>query len=228
MATRPVFVTRTEGRELVQVSPVTFQWHPGLSVSQKQKSIASLHAAAREQLGISRVLEISTKSPQPEGVALSAFKLGYVCKRTGQWVSAESAFQGSKVFEHGGPFHDLYYVNSRAAKAFFKERNLGRLIAFSFYGQQWPTEPKTVFYDWLYLKCLSANEELLTIVQNYDAFTDIEFNPKRSLNCQAYAAALFVSLSRRDLAGPWLRDPESFISGMKDSVVRRETGSLGL
>lgn len=33
----------------------------------------------------------------------------------------------------------------------------------------------------------------------YDGFTDIEFNPEKSINCQARAAALFVSLSRRGL-----------------------------
>ena len=30
----------------------------------------------------------------------------------------------------------------------------------------------------------------------YEAFTDIEFNPDKSINCQARAAALYVSLRR--------------------------------
>lgn len=33
----------------------------------------------------------------------------------------------------------------------------------------------------------------------YDGFTDIEFNPQKSLNCQAKAAALYVSLCRNGL-----------------------------
>ena len=31
----------------------------------------------------------------------------------------------------------------------------------------------------------------------YDAFTDIEFNPEKSVNCQAKAAALYVALFRQ-------------------------------
>ena len=30
----------------------------------------------------------------------------------------------------------------------------------------------------------------------FDAFTDIEFNPNKSLNCQARAAALFVAMKK--------------------------------
>ncbi|MDW9231752.1 hypothetical protein C7S15_5898 [Burkholderia cepacia] len=33
----------------------------------------------------------------------------------------------------------------------------------------------------------------------YRAFSDIAFNPERSINCQAYAAALYVSLHERGL-----------------------------
>ncbi|MFP3398368.1 hypothetical protein SB749_18775, partial [Brevibacterium sp. SIMBA_078] len=54
--------------------------------------------------------------------------------------------------------------------------------------------PKTLFYDWLYLNALSLNEELIKEVIKYDAFTDIEFNPGKSINCQARSVALFVAL----------------------------------
>ena len=36
-------------------------------------------------------------------------------------------------------------------------------------------------------------EELI----DYDAFTDIEFNPQKSINCQAKSAALFVGLVKQ-------------------------------
>ena len=34
-------------------------------------------------------------------------------------------------------------------------------------------------------------------LQEHDAFTDIEFNPKKSFNCQARSCALFVALTMR-------------------------------
>ena len=43
----------------------------------------------------------------------------------------------------------------------------------------------------------------------YDAFTDIEFNPDKSLNCQARAAAMFVALNREGLIGQ-CKDFEEF------------------
>jgi hypothetical protein len=33
----------------------------------------------------------------------------------------------------------------------------------------------------------------------YQAFTDIEFNPEKSLNCQAYSAALYLSMVKNNI-----------------------------
>ena len=49
------------------------------------------------------------------------------------------------------------------------------------------------------INALLENQELAETALRYDAFTDIEFNPEKSLNCQAQAAAIFVSLSRQGL-----------------------------
>ena len=64
---------------------------------------------------------------------------------------------------------------------------------------RWPSGElagKTFFYDWLYIHTLAqeGNAALAEGILAYDAFTDIEFNPKRSINCQAEAAAMFVML----------------------------------
>ena len=45
----------------------------------------------------------------------------------------------------------------------------------------------------------------------YDAFTDIEFNPNRSINCQAEAAAIYVSLQQQGLLGEALQSKERFL-----------------
>jgi len=53
----------------------------------------------------------------------------------------------------------------------------------------------------LYFQALQQAPDLASALASFDAFTDIEFNPKRSWNCQARSAARFVALersSRRD------------------------------
>ena len=55
MASRPVFIPAPDGQALVSTQIVDFQWFAGLSVSQKQKSITSLHQAAHALPGIGKV-----------------------------------------------------------------------------------------------------------------------------------------------------------------------------
>jgi type I restriction enzyme M protein len=50
----------------------------------------------------------------------------------------------------------------------------------------------------------------------YDSFTDIEFNPEKSINCQAKSCALFVSLHREGYLTQALNSPEDFIAMFKD------------
>jgi hypothetical protein len=186
-----------------------FDWHPGFAKSQAQKSIASLHAAARER-GLSPVLEISSKSDTALGVALSAFNLSL---RLGdRTMSVEVAFQGSKVFEQGGPFHDLYSASSRDAKTDERIRSSGQLVGFNLLGEEWPTEPQTCFYDWLYITAVSQHPEAAREVVRFKAFSDIAFNPEKSLNCQARSAAVFVALSEQGLLAQATRDRESYLA----------------
>ena len=60
-----------------------------------------------------------------------------------------------------------------------------------------PLNPKTIFYDWLYINAVLENPLLAAELLKYNAFKDIEFNPEKSINCQAKAAVLFVALSRK-------------------------------
>ena len=104
MANRPVYMPKLDSIGVV-VKDVDFTWFPGMSKSQKQKSIQSLHKAANE-LGMSTILEISSKSEEDIGVSLSAFNLMIKTKQSKSF-SVETAFQSSKVFEKGGPYIDL-------------------------------------------------------------------------------------------------------------------------
>ena len=133
--------------------------------------------------------------------------------------SVESAYQASKVFERGGPYIDLLGKSSREAKKDIRLKNSGRLRWFVFYGKQWELEPKTAFYDWLYLNALDKNEDPSLEICKYSAFTDIEFNPEKSINCQAYSAALYVALSRRGILREALCSQESFLSVIKGALI---------
>lgn len=194
MAQRPIFIPQASGPSLVRVEPVEFVWYPGLSAAQKKRNVAALHQAAAAQ-GIGPLLEISSKSEEPVGQALSAFRLPLTVD--GAQTTVECAFQGSKVFERGGPFTDLYGAGSRAAKRDPRLRESGRLTGFRFQGRDYPLTPPTAFYDWLYINALWRAGEWHGELARFAGFTDIEFNPRRAINCQAHACAAFVALEAR-------------------------------
>jgi hypothetical protein len=216
MAFRPAFTASLDAQIFVFVEDVDFTWVPGMAVSQKQKCIASMHEAIQQVSPETRILEISSKSTNPLGVSLSAFNLGIIHKDMN--LTVETAFQGSKCFEQGGPFREIYGMTSREAKGFFKEKELGLLTQFSFFGENWPTHPRTVFYDWLYLNMLHRNPDLATEVLKFDTFTDIEFNPRKSLNCQARSAALYVSLYRKEVLTEVLKSKKLYMKLMIDAA----------
>lgn len=170
----------------------------GFALSQKQKGIRMIHESYQKNFKGSLPLECSSKSETELGKKLSAFNL----KRPSDGKSVEMLFQSSKTFEHGGPYLDLLGKSSKDAKKDERLHNSGKLIAFTYEGIEYATEPKTAFYDWLYINTLLLNRdtvnELLEHVKDMiePAFTDIEFNPEKSLNCQAEAVALFVLLYR--------------------------------
>lgn len=209
MATRPVFKPLS-AFPFVEEIPVEFTWYPGFAKSQAQKSLQALHSAAKE-LGISSILEISSRSTDPLGISLSAFNLK-VTPKNGPGMSVECAFQGSKVFQYGGPYHDLYKVSSIEAKKDPRIRNSGDLVAFNFLGETFPITPVTAFYDWLYMNALSQNPKISKELLKFEVFSDIAFNPQKSLNCQARAAALFVALDMCGEIEEALRDRKHFIS----------------
>lgn len=208
MAVRPVFVVSLDDRYCIREN-VEFQFFSGFSDSQKRKCIRSLHQAYLETNSDKKILEISSKSEEKLGVKLSAFQLMLKTK-SGIECSVESAFQSSKVFEKGGPYTDLLEQPSRIAKKDERLKNSGKIINFSMDGITFETEPKTYFYDWLYLHALDLYPELAAALMEYDAFTDIVFNPKKSINCQAEAAALYVSLKKQGILQKALESKEYF------------------
>jgi len=214
MATRPLFIPNISGEPGAEERLVDFKWHPGMAKSQKQKSITELHSVARS-LGFDRVLEISSKSEDELGIKLSAFNLLIETKKHKNIFTVETAFQGSKVFSRGGPYKDLFGLDSLSAKKDIRLKESGQLVGFEFFGKKFPLEPRTYFYDWIYINALAGNEELSTEVLSFDAFTDIEFNPKKSINCQAHSVAVYLSLVKTGIISEALSSPEEFLEILK-------------
>lgn len=189
MASRPFFIPNNNKNELVKTELVEFKWFSGFAKIQKQKSISSFHENISKQFKYKKILEISTKSEDDLGVKLSAFNLKINFNDKEYFL--ESLFQGSKVFSNEGPYEDIYVKESIDAK---RDERIKRsdLKEFSFFGEKFTLEFD--FYSLLYFLALKQNKKLTSEILNYQAFTDIEFNPEKSLNCQAYSAALYSSM----------------------------------
>ena len=212
MARRPIFIP-AGASGLVEERLVSFEWFPGFAVSQKQQSIAALHSAADD---LEAILEVSTKSLELLGVRLSAFNLSVQLSGHRQPVLLEAAYQGSKIFESSGPHTHLYeYQSGKDVKRYINALPDEDVTGFELAGQAWPHEPKTAFYDWLYLTALrqlSAEDDSLDAeLSQFGGFTDIEFNPDKSFNCQARSCALYVSLNQLGLLYDALADSTAFL-----------------
>jgi len=208
MANRPVYLSINQSPYVIDYN-INFTYFSGFSVAQKQRSFLSLHEGFLKSYPNHKMLEISSKSNLVLGVSLSAFNLMITTKN--RTFSVENAFQSSKVFEHGGPFIDLLDVSSKQAKKDERLRNSGRLVAFEYFKTKYPLEPKDYFYNWLYINTLYRNKELSKQILEFDAFTDIEFNPQKSINCQAKAAAIFVGLAKEKKLERALSSHTSFL-----------------
>jgi hypothetical protein len=184
---------------------ISFHYVQGLAFSQKQKNVDSLHHFIQLVHPGARILEVSTKSREKIGVAASAFNL-----RVGGSV-LESVFQSAKVFAGVGAFPEVAKMGAKEARDYVKEKSAGHpLVGFSYAGNDFPLEPKSFFYDWLYVNALVQSSLNLADYLAYDTFTDIEFNEKKQVNCQARSLAIMVSLKRKGLLEEALTSPTEF------------------
>jgi len=226
MARRPIFVAGINRDSIIDEVDVEFQWYPGMAKTQKQKSVQSLHKSAAS-IGLDPVLEISSKSLKPLGIDLSAFNLRLKIFDKIH-TTVESAYQGSKVFANGGPYTDLFHRSSREAKKDERLVQSGALVGFRLGCITWKLFPKTAFYDWLYINALAQNKSLSDQIVQYNSFSDIEFNPKKQVNCQARSAAYFVSLSKLDLLRIVLDSKDEFVKLYGQNDDTKDQLDLGI
>lgn len=211
MAKRPAFFIHNG---TIISKQYTFEWFPGFAISQKQKSIESLHTAILQTDINAKPLEISTKSAEPLGIKLSAFNLKL------NNYALENIFQSAKVFENGGPYPDLLEVLPKEAKRDERLHHSGNLTAFYYQNEKFPLTPKTAFYDYIYISAVkeSFTEAQLHAITAYNYFTDIEFNPAKSINTQARTAAL-IKLILEEYGHLPDFSKESFIQYHKEHIA---------
>ena len=202
MATKMCF--KVNKQRVFDEEIVTFTYVNGMAFSQKCKNVLSFHSAIKEQFPALRILEVSTKSYNPLGVALSAFNLMLDNR------PVECLFHSSKVFEDGSCFEFLKDYTPRAAKRFMRENVSSPLKGYRFEGVEIPLETKTLFYDYIYIKALMQHPEFSFAIQDYDLFTDIEFNEKKGLNCQARSCAIYSYMLRTGTVDQYMSSMETF------------------
>lgn len=190
MAQRPVWYYSKQDR-YISTNNIEFFWRAGTSPSQKKRNIQELHNQVRQLRSDLNPLEVSTKSDDPLGYKLSAFNLqlnGHIL---------ETTFHAGKVFRDAGPFLDLKNQKPWEAKNDSRLKTSGPLTHFEWEGQRIELATKTLFYDWIYF--LACKETLSPAewkrLKEFNIFSDIEFNPKRSLNTQARAVVLVQHLN---------------------------------
>lgn len=156
-------------------------------------------------------LEISTKS-RGIGMKYSAFCLDVRYRLNGEdrLTKLENVFQSSKVFEFGGAFREILLMTPVQAKTFLRRRNLGKLVGFNLGGKDFPIEPKTLFYDWIYIQTLLSNNMLEGEIMNYRAFVDSYWNSRYQVNCQAKSLALAIFLKNNGLLEDAMSSVERF------------------
>lgn len=199
---------------------IEFTWFPGMSKVQKRKNVESLHKSAKEKYADLRILEVSSASLLECGRNASAFNLNMLLK-DGKGYSVESLFQSSKVFSLSGVNYKTLMMDSREAKHYTNLLHTReKLVSFNFFGYNFPLEPETFFYNWLYINAMLQNDKILSDILKYDAFTDINFNPKKSINCQAESCSIITYLSRINRLDDKLRSPQYFLEVVYPAKIK--------
>lgn len=147
---------------------------------------------------IKGVLEISTRSESTLGKSLSPFNLEITLK-SGKTVKVESTYHGSKVFENGEQYPEMCFESPRVVVNSPKMKGR-KPHGFKLFGKEYPTQPKHAFFDFLYICALIQRpDNIYKKLSYWNGYSDMFYSPRKDPNCQARAAAKYVSLMRQGL-----------------------------
>ena len=128
----------------------TFEFASGFAISQKRKNINSFHEEIKKD-GIVNVLEVSRKNENEIGILLSAFNLMLTIEN--KKYPVECIYQSSKRFGDV-QYNECQYMDPAEAKKYIKEKvenNNLCLTEFRFANKSFSLNPKSMFYDYLYI-----------------------------------------------------------------------------
>ncbi|MGJ4849417.1 DUF6977 family protein [Bacillota bacterium Meth-B3] len=219
--TKRMYFTAQNRRPYVSEKYAEFKFEPGFALSQKRKCIKNMHKAISDTEKVGLILEVSTKSESSLGALLSAFSLEYYDSVSNNYYRLENVFQASKKFRAGGPYRELLSIMPHQAKQSTLLDGSGELVSFvGLDGEEWPISAKTAYYDWIYIstviETLRNRSALKDELMSYKHFTDIAFNDKVSLNCQARSLAMYVGMVQSNAVDRYMRDKQSFLSLYSD------------
>lgn len=210
-----------------------FEWLKGLNPAVRQENSGRLKDAVCHDLGIARVLEVSTKSDLLLGVKLSAFSLK-LPERFGS-PNLESAYQGSKVFvdsngEEVRPPEWVCASEPHIAKRYIRDRFATSQVAgFDFNGRFWAASPSCLFYDYLFFEAVQTKSAEFQEILDFQAFVDIEsaknhlgFQQGKPFNTQARSAAIYSTIVKNRLI-----DDGDIESWFYQESIRVDPPSLG-
>ena len=132
----------------------------------------------------------------------------------GKSFPVECIYQSSKVFGNQ-QFKECLDFTPKDAKNYVKEKMYNEkliLTEFNLLGVSFPLEPKSYFYDYLYILALAQNHELAHQIKEYDCFTDIEYNHKKQFASQARSCALYKYLELNNLLDDYLKSPNKYLT----------------
>ena len=190
MAVRKVYLSLAEFPYAKEV-PVTFPWSNGSKHQNIQAVLDTFHDVYPEI----PVLEVSLASAQPEGVGVAAMKLP-LRLADGKELPVGVVYQGSKVFENGGPYTDLWQLSHQKVQKDPRLHQSGRCIGYRLEGMDYPAEPHPyAFFNWLYCRALAQDPDRGQELLRYGAFSDLDLgSAKTDRNSPARAAAVYGGL----------------------------------
>ena len=212
MAVRSVFYIKDNH---VVREDFEIKWVSGLSLLQKQRNIEILHHAISKRFSVEldRILEVSTKSKTEIGRLLSSFNLKF--KMNDYDYTFESVYQSSKVFQDG-LFDKLQYEEWMILDGYEAKKKSQKiklpLAEFRLKKRSFTLEPKTMFFDWLYISCLKQYN-ISFLINQYDYFTDIEFITDKMVSTQANALCKYKWLVEHNLIEDYLLEPVKYYKG---------------
>lgn len=192
MATRPIYISTGDVNNPFTEDNINFEWKAGYSYVNKCKRRDNLKKEIAKKYDIDKWLEVSSISDKDIGKRLSALNLMLTLTSNNSY-SVEDIYQNSKVYKDN------------------------HIVGFKLNNTEFENIPYGMYYDYIYMVALYQNKNYHDIIKNYYLFTDLFFNPNKSLNTQARAIAIFKTLYDNDYL-KLLEDVSEFKKYYKNNV----------